>query len=554
MRKAEKQFRAERKRAEELDRFFSLSIDMLCIAGFDGYFKRLNPAWEQTLGFAPEELLARPYIEFVHPEDRLRTVAEAQKLTTGVHTISFENRYLSKDGSYKWLLWNATPTLDRQLIYAIARDVTDRKSAEEEIWKLNQELERRVVERTTQLERAYKELQDQIAVRKRAEEQFLQAQKMEAVGRLAGGIAHDFNNLLTIISGYSQVLSERVATDPTLRGYVTEISKAADRAAALTRQLLAFSRQQVLAPQVLDLNAVVTNIEKMLRRTIGEDIDLTAIPGPGLGMVKADPVQIEQVIMNLVVNARDAMPKGGRLTIETANVELDEAYARNHVAVTPGQYVMLAVSDTGQGMDAQTQARIFEPFFTTKEKGKGTGLGLATVYGIVKQSGGNIWVYSEPGQGAAFKVYLPRVQEAVTGAEPAPAHAAHPRGTETVLLVEDEVSLRSMIRGVLESNGYRVLDARNGEDALVVSQQHRGPIHLLLTDVVMPQMGGRDLADHLAPLYREMKVLYMSGYTDDAIVHHGVLNPGTAFLQKPFTPAALARKVREVLDAPANGH
>ena len=391
-------------------------------------------------------------------------------------------------------------------------------------------------------------IQRDITERKVLEGQLRQAQKMEAVGRLAGGIAHDFNNLLTIIAGYSDMMLSRLAADDPLRAHVSEIRIAGDRAASLTRQLLAFSRQQVLAPQVLDLNAVVANMDKMLRRLIGEHIDLVTVCEKRLWHVKADPGQLEQVIMNLAVNARDAMPKGGKLTLETANVELDGAYARAHVAVKPGRYIMLAVSDTGCGMDSETQSHLFEPFFTTKERGKGTGLGLSTVYGIVKQSGGNVWVYSELGRGATFKVYLPQVDEPLEEPRPVEARAVPARATETVLVVEDEVSVRSLVRGVLESRGYRVLEACHGADALSISDQHGGPIHLLLTDVVMPEMSGRDLASRVMPRRPEIRVLYMSGYTDDAIVHNGVLDAGTAFLQKPFTPDALARKVREVLD------
>jgi PAS domain S-box-containing protein len=385
--------------------------------------------------------------------------------------------------------------------------------------------------------------------RKQLEEQLRQAQKMEAIGRLAGGVAHDFNNLLTIIAGYGQILLDRLGPDDHLRGHVREIEKAANRAASLTRQLLAFGRRQMLSLQVLDLNAVVANMDRMLRRLIGEDIDLVTVCGEGLGRVKADLGQLEQVILNLALNARDAMPRGGKLTLETANAVLDETYARTHMDVTPGHYVMLAVSDSGCGMDAETKAHIFEPFFTTKEQGKGTGLGLATVYGIVKQSGGCIWVYSEPGRSTTFKIYLPRVDgdtEEAVEREKEPTVTV--QGSETILLVEDEAEVRSLVRGVLESKGYTVLEARDGALALQIAEQHQGPIHLLLTDAVMPEMSGRELAEHLETVHRETKVLYMSGYTDNAIVHHGALEPGTAFLQKPFAPDALARKVREVLD------
>ncbi len=949
----------------ERDRFFALSADLLCIAGFDGYFKRLNPAWEKTLGHSIEELLARPYIEFVHPEDREATLAETNQLIAGRVTISFENRYLAKDRSYKWLSWNATPLAEQRLIYGIARDITARKraesrlamlyattlaleesstlaeastkilagicgrlgwelgllwcvdsrseflrcldiwhqlptgfpeievlslrttvargvglpgrvwatgapawtpdvildvnspraqvagkeglrgalafpiklsgeilgvmeffsremqqpdedllqamdavgsqigqfiarrQAEEEINRLNADSERRVVERTSQLEASGRELVTRIIDLKRAEEklreseerfkvfmdntpalafikddtgryvyvnktfeqlfktstetltgktdfelwpeeianelkhtddtvlatgqpaqmsqalptsngdsgcwmiskfpirdlrgrrflggvavnvterilaeerlrqneeqfrliaenvadliavidlegrrvynspsyktilgdpeavqgtvsfneihpddrdrikqvfeetvrsgvgqraefrfllrdgsvrfiesqgsvirdakgkvakvivvsrdvterrnleqQFLQAQRMEAIGQLAGGVAHDFNNLLTIITGYGQLLLERLGPQAPLSGYVAEIQKAGNRAATLTRQLLAFSRQQVVVPQVLNLNAVIRDTEKMLKRLIGDDIELTTHLDPKLGQVKADLGHIEQVIMNLVVNARDAMPRGGKLTIETGNVDLDQSYARGHLAVVPGPYTMLAVSDTGCGMDADTQSRIFEPFFTTKEKG--TGLGLSTVYGIVRQSGGNVCVYSEPGHGTTFKIYFPRVRDDGETAKATIAPATVLKGSETILLVEDEPSVRSLVRSVLQSNGYTVLEASRGDEAVEISQRHSEPIHLLVTDVVMLGMSGRELAERLEAIHPEAKVLFMSGYTDDAILRHGVLKAGTAFLQKPFTPEALAVKVRNTLNS-----
>ena len=394
-------------------------------------------------------------------------------------------------------------------------------------------------------------VKEDVSERKQLEQQFRQAQKMEAVGRLSGGIAHDFNNLLTVINGYSEIILDSMKPDDLNRNRVGEIKKSGARAASLTRQLLAFSRQQVMEPQVLDLNSVIANMDKMLRRLIGEDIDLVTVAGKDLGRVKADPGQIEQIILNLAVNARDAMSEGGKLTIETQNAELDESYARDHVAVKPGPHVMLAISDTGAGMNPETQKHIFEPFFTTKGKGKGTGLGLSTVYGIVKQSGGNIWVYTEPGKGTTFKIYLPRIDEPLEVHPPGKAEAEARSGTETVLLVEDEPAVRMLVLETVKLKGYRVLEAHNGAEALSIAAQHQGPIHLLITDVVMPEMGGRVLAERLAASRLGMKVLYMSGYTDNAIVHHGVLEPGTAFLQKPFTPEALALKVRDVLDAPA---
>ncbi|HEV2913751.1 MAG TPA: PAS domain S-box protein [Pyrinomonadaceae bacterium] len=382
------------------------------------------------------------------------------------------------------------------------------------------------------------------------EEQLRQSQKMEAVGRLAGGVAHDFNNLLTAINGYSDLTMRRLQSSDPLRQNIEEIKKAGNRAAALTRQLLAFSRKQVLQPKVLDLNMVISDLEKMLHRLIGEDIDLRVAVSPQLGSVKADPGQMEQVIMNLVVNARDAMPDGGKLTIKTKNVYLDEEYARHHIAVEPGHYVMLAISDNGCGMNEETRTRIFEPFFTTKVQGKGTGLGLSTVYGIVKQSRGNIWVYSEEGSGTTFKVYLPRVEEEVDAIQQTQQPRMSAQGTETLLLVEDDEMVRHMVREVLELSGYRVLEASDGQTALVLFERYAEPIHLMLTDVIMPGMSGRTLADQVTRLRAETIILYMSGYTEDAIVHHGVLNKGVNFIEKPFTPDALARKVREVLDKP----
>lgn len=389
---------------------------------------------------------------------------------------------------------------------------------------------------------------------KKSEAQVRQLQKMEAVGRLAGGVAHDFNNLLTVIIGCSEVLLNTESKGQS-RELIEEIKKAGDRAAALTRQLLAFSRKQVINPAVLDLNAIAADMEKMLRRLIGEHIEMELALEPALQRVRADPGQIEQVLMNLVVNAREAMPKGGKLIIKTANVDLDESFSQARQEVRPGPYVMLAVSDTGFGMDEETKAHIFEPFFTTKEQGKGTGLGLATVYGIVKQSSGFVYVYSEPGLGTAFKIYLPPIEAPQTEHTVHPRSSATPtRGTETVLLVEDEDGVRSLARLALETKGYTVLEARNGGEALQLCEQHQGPIHLLVTDVVMPGMNGRDLADRLISLHPGLNVLFVSGYTGDAIVHHGVLDPDVAFLEKPFTPAVLARKVREVLDSQREGN
>ncbi|MGC2282604.1 MAG: PAS domain S-box protein [Candidatus Acidiferrales bacterium] len=388
-----------------------------------------------------------------------------------------------------------------------------------------------------------------ITDRKQLEEQLRQAQKMEAVGRLAGGIAHDFNNLLMVIQGYADLMTERLAEGDPLRRNAEQIQTASQRATSLTRQLLAFSRKQMLAPKVLNVQSVVVDMEKILRRLIGEDIQLETSSVPDLGLIKADRSQIEQVIMNLAVNARDAMPEGGRLTIETANVELDKAAAHPPAVLSPGKYVMLAVTDNGCGMDAETQAHIFEPFFTTKEKGKGTGLGLATVYGIVKQSGGYVWVYTEPGRGTSFKVYLPRIEDEQTarGRDGKSDAQELPRGSETVLLVEDEKGVRELAREYLELTGYTVIAAEDGHTALELAAMHVGPIQLLMTDVVMPGISGRELAGRVKTIRPEIKVLFMSGYTDQAVVHHGILDTDAALLQKPFTMAALAAKLREIL-------
>jgi len=385
-----------------------------------------------------------------------------------------------------------------------------------------------------------------ISQRKLLEEQLIHAQKMEAVGRLAGGVAHDFNNMLTVISGYNRMMLDDLSPLDPLRGNAEEILKAADRAAALTNQLLAFSRRQIVRPRVLNPNTVLANTQKMLHRLIGEDIQLVLNTAPDIGNMRADPSHIEQAIVNLAVNARDAMPEGGRITIETANAHLDENYTRTHLGMQPGDFVMIAMSDTGHGMDAETRRHIFEPFFTTKERGRGTGLGLATVYGMVKQSGGDIWVYSELGRGTTFKLYFPRVAEPESDS-PEGSMETGARGAETVLVVEDEKAVRELTVKMMRQLGYHVLAAASGDEALEISKAHTGHLALLLTDVVMPSMSGRQVADALLRSRPGMRVLYLSGYTENTVIHHGVLDEGVSFLAKPFSREALSRKVREVL-------
>ena len=487
--------------------------DVIFALSPSGEVTSLNPAFEEMTGFPPAEWVGRPFEAFVHPDDVPLALDLFGRVLRGEPRPTIPFRILTKGGSYRVAEFSATAQVrDGRLagILGIGRDVTERLGLEQ---------------------------------------QLRQAQKMEAVGRLAGGIAHDFNNILTAITGHADLLLEDLGHHDPRRADVDEIRRSAERAAGLTRQLLAFSRQQVLQPKVVDVNALVLDMDKLLRRLIGEDVELATALDPTLGRVTADPGQLEQVIVNLAVNARDAMPQGGKLTLETRNIDLDSSYTLEHSLVKPGPYVQLTVSDSGIGMDEETQAHAFEPFFTTKPRGQGTGLGLAMVYGTVKQSGGFIWVYSEPGHGATFKIYLPRVDAPVESATPPAPVERPPRGSETVLLAEDEPAVRAIAQQVLERQGYTVLAAPSGADALALAAQHGVTIHLLLTDVVMPGMSGRDLADRLTAQRPGIRVLYISGYTDNAIVRHGMLEPGLAYLQKPFRPDALVRKVREVLDA-----
>jgi two-component system, cell cycle sensor histidine kinase and response regulator CckA len=753
----------ERKKLEaERELLFKLSMDMLCVAGFDGFFKQVNPAWTRTLGWTTEELLSRPWMEFVHPDDLDKTALTGSKLMAGESIYGFENRYACKDGSYRWISWNSFPLTGEDLIFAVARDTTDRKKAELaleenrgrlrsvldhlpdmlwmkdleghfllvndafagacgrnsveevigktdfEIWpedlarryaaddkevirerksklveepiidrgvtkwfetfktplygsqhevmgtvgsarditdrktaeqalRQSEEKYRKILEtiadgyhevdlkgnltlvndslceilgysRDELLGKSYRELMDvenaerifgaynavfrsgianpefsyqvrrkdgavrdisvsialmgdgagtttgfrgifrDITERRLLEEQLRQAVKMEAIGRLAGGIAHDFNNLLTAIMGYTTMLTLEMREEEPARRRLDQINRAATRASDLTRQLLAFSRKQVLEVSVVNLNDLVRDIESMLKRLLGEDVELITELGQDIGNVRADQPQLEQVAVNLAVNARDAMPTGGTLTLETLNAVLDESYCASHTEVKPGEYVLLCVSDTGHGMTPETCARAFDPFFTTKPTGAGTGLGLSTVYGIVKQHGGHVAVYSEAGRGTTFKIYLPRVNEPLTTQQIDEQTLERPHGTETILLVEDEETVRDLAAEALEMLGYSLLKAASPAEAVGISTDHAGPIDLLLTDVVLPQMDGKTLYESLVKSRSEMKVLYVSGYTENFIVHRGILDPKVSFLQKPFTLDSIARKVRRVLD------
>jgi len=509
----ERMKRQLREREEYFKSLIEQAMDIIAVLDADGAVRYASPSVLPLLGYGAEELVGQHIFDLVHPDDigpALRVFAEGVATGQGDRLLGLQVRH--KDGTYRSLEAIGRYLLDDPVVRGVvinARDVTERRSLER---------------------------------------QLLQAQKMEAVGRLAAGIAHDFNNVLTAIFGYVDLLLDGLPTLSPLRPDIEEIRTAAERAAGLTRQLLAFSRKQVRQMRTLDLNELLTDIHKLLRRLLREDIDMVTKLDPRLGAVRADSGQLEQVVVNLAVNARDAMPGGGRLTIETRNAELDEAYTREHVPVRPGRYVMFALSDTGTGMSPETMAHLFEPFFTTKEAGKGTGLGLATVYGIVTQSGGYVWCYSELGHGTTFKMYLPRVDEPV---DPLPVRVAarSTRGSETVLVVEDEPGLRALTRRVLEKHGYTVLEAATADAAAALAGDYPGPIHLLLADVVLPGGSGRALADALLSQRADVRVLFMSGYTEDAIVHRGVLAANTPFLHKPFSADTLTAKVREVLDA-----
>ena len=502
-----------------LDNVFSSIQDSLRVLDLNFTIIRANPVLEQRYGGS--SMVGKKCYQIMHGADKpCQDCPCREAMETG--KAGYLLKPLMIDGTERWIDIYAYPLRDQDTgqitgVIEYSRDVTEIKATED--------------------------------ILRQREEQLRQAAKMEAVGRLAGGVAHDFNNILTVILGECELFLQDLPAQGPWRPRVTGIMEAARRASSLTQQLLAFSRKQVLQPQALDLNAVVADMDRMLRRVLGEDIDLVTILASALGTVKVDLHQLEQVILNLAANARDAMPQGGSLTIETANVDLDESYAQQHVDIQPGPYVMLAVSDTGTGLAQEAEGQIFEPFFTTKEAGKGTGLGLSMVYGIVKQSQGHIWVYSEPGEGTTFKIYLPRYDEAplsLPSAAPLPEVAIG--GTETILLVEDEEDVREVVSRMLDQIGYRVLVAAGPAEAISLSQEYQDPIHLLFTDVVMPGMSGRELANHLQAQHPHLKVLFMSGYTANAVVHHGVLDPGIPFINKPFKFRILLQKIREVLD------
>jgi PAS domain S-box-containing protein len=479
-----------------------------------GRWDYCNRRWCDYTGLTIGQSIGQQWTSVLHPEDVPQSVAQwSDSVRTGA-AYEAEFRLRNQEGKYRWFLARGFPMRDHRgdivRWFGICTDIEDFKQTQEQLH---------------------------------------QSRKMEAVGRLAGGVAHDFNNLLMVIIGYGRMLSDAAELQGTPSTEAEQILYAAERAAELTRQLLTFGRRQIVQPRLVNLNSVVRETETLIRRLIGEDIAIRTDLDPELLPVKIDPGQMEQVIVNLAANARDAMPGGGQLIVETANVDLDQPYVSGHSTVAPGRYVMLAVSDTGQGMDPETQSHIFEPFFTTKGPGKGTGLGLSTVYGIVKQGGGQIWTYSEPGEGTTFKIYLPAVLEA--GGEPKglvlPSRS-EARGTETVLVLEDETSVRKLVQAMLGQQGYNILEAGTPVEALKYCKEHAGPIDLLVTDVVMPGMGGRQFAELAAHYRSTMKVLYMSGYTGDSIAHHGVLDAGVAFLQKPFSLESLLQKVREVLN------
>ncbi|MBN1555810.1 MAG: response regulator [Phycisphaerae bacterium] len=504
-----KERHARREAEKQRDRLFNLALDMFCVAGFDGYFKQLNPAWEQALGWNIEELLSKPFIEWVHPEDVASTEHALQQLLEGQIVKNFRNRYRCKDDSYRWISWNSFPLMKERSVFAVARDVTEQKSLED---------------------------------------QLRQSQKMEAVGQLAGGVAHDFNNQLTVISGYTELLMHGLTDGDPTHSPLEAIRQACQRARSLTEQLLAFSRKQMLRPEVLNLNTVLTSMNDPLNRMVSERVDVAVITDGALRNVKVDRRQFEQAIFNMVINARDAMPAGGKVTLETANVRVENGDARLALDLTAGPYVIVIVRDTGEGMLPEVREQIFEPFFTTKEQGKGTGLGLSMVYGFIRQSGGAIRVESRPGRGTQFTLYFPATDEPaeIIGKPAAPPPHA---GDETILVVEDDESVRQWIVRVLREAGYTVLETANAREAMPLGREYAGRIDLMIADVIMPGMTGPELAEHLLPIRNDMRVLFISGYTQVAALDGAMMPEDAAFLGKPFSHDELLQEIRILLDA-----
>lgn len=526
--------------AADRDRFFALSLDMLCISSGDGFFKWLNPSFAQTLGWTIEELLSRPYTDFVHPDDVAGTIREVERqINAGQKVFEFENRYRHKDGSWRVLSWKSVAEGD--LMYAVARDVTERGRLESALYEANAELEKRVAART-------EALQSEVAERGRTEQQLRQAQKMEAIGNLTGGMAHDFNNLLGVIIGNLDLLNRRQNSDPRLQELTRDALEAALRGADLTKRLLAFARRQPLQPQRLDVNELVDRMIKLVRRTLGENIDVAFEAGEKVWPVVADPAQLEASLVNLINNARDAMPKGGTLTIATSNRFLDEDYASLNAGVTPGDYAVIEVSDTGTGMPPEIVSQIFEPFFTTKERDKGTGLGLSMVFGFMKQSGGHINVYSELGLGTTFRLFLPRAVPGADAVEAPNVRADVRGGTETILAVEDNASMRRVVVRQLTELGYRLLEAENGTAALTILETEN--VDLLFSDVVMPGgISGYDLARAALSRRPNLKVVMTSGFPDGNLDAKGGPPVNLRLLSKPYRKDDLARTLREELDA-----
>jgi PAS domain S-box-containing protein len=508
---------AHLKAQTDRDRMFRLSVDLICVARLDGYFAEVNPSWSRVTGWSEAELLSHQWLDFVHPDDIDATIVAGKTLQQDKPIIGFENRYRCADESYRWFSWNTYPLAGEGIAFAIARDITAAKAMADEKAGLEQQLR--------------------------------QSQKMEAVGRLAGGVAHDFNNLLQAIMGYTSLVLEELAPGSKTCENLEEVNRAAEKATGLVRQLLSFSRRDTQKLEPLDMNDVVQGIMKLVRRILGEDVELLVSPGPNLGMLYADRGQLEQVLMNLCVNARDAMPDGGRILIETSNEHLDDAYCAVHADAHTGPYVSTSVSDTGSGMTREVIDHIFEPFFTTKDVGKGTGLGLATVYGIVRQHGGFISIYSEEGQGSCFRIYLPVTASESVKEESTRLWEPPPTGTETVLVAEDEPQIRILVEQVLTRAGYRVILARDGAEAIELFAAATEPIHIAVLDMVMPRMGGRMASQRIRELKPNLPILFASGYSPETFGGPAITNSITAMLQKPMVFSDMLRTIRKLLDA-----